>query len=243
VPTILVEPSTAIREGLREVLRGTSLDAVAAAASFSEISEMELAPECEALLVLDGTDNHLAAIRNAEAFKAAHPGARAVLLVDTVEIDNVLSAYEAGIDGYLAKSMSPDVLSKTLELVMLGQSIYPSSVLGQLRDYASSSKDKQAGGASTASQKNEPWDGVDRRDPKGLSMREIRILRCLMDGDSNKVIARKCNIAEATVKVHVKTILRKIKAKNRTQAALWATEHLPRIERRAGWRKVPVRVP
>jgi two-component system nitrate/nitrite response regulator NarL len=67
-------------------------------------------------------------------------------------------------------------------------------------------------------------------------MREIIILRCLMDGDSNKVIARKCDIAEATVKVHVKAILRKIKAKNRTQAALWATTHLPRIERRAGWK-------
>jgi two-component system nitrate/nitrite response regulator NarL len=47
-----------------------------------------------------------------------------------------------------------------------------------------------------------------------------------MDGDSNKIIARKFDITEATVKVHVKAILRKIQAKNRTQAAIWAASHL-----------------
>ena len=44
----------------------------------------------------------------------------------------------------------------------------------------------------------------------------------LVDGSSNKAIARKINIAEATVKVHVKAILRKIRVNNRTQAAVWA---------------------
>jgi two-component system, NarL family, nitrate/nitrite response regulator NarL len=68
---------------------------------------------------------------------------------------------------------------------------------------------------------------------KGLSVRETVILRCLMEGDSNKLIARKfdiTDITEATVKVHVKAILRKIHAKNRTQAAIWAASHLPADE-------------
>jgi two-component system nitrate/nitrite response regulator NarL len=47
-----------------------------------------------------------------------------------------------------------------------------------------------------------------------------------MEGESNKVIAKKLGIAEATIKVHVKTILRKVRAQNRTQAALWGTAHL-----------------
>ena len=55
-----------------------------------------------------------------------------------------------------------------------------------------------------------------------LSAREKCILRCLLNGDANKVIARKVDIAEATVKVHVKAILRKIRVQNRTQAAIWA---------------------
>jgi two-component system nitrate/nitrite response regulator NarL len=54
-----------------------------------------------------------------------------------------------------------------------------------------------------------------------LSPREKLILRCLIEGDSNKCIARKMDITEATVKVHVKAILRKIRVHNRTQAAIW----------------------
>jgi two-component system nitrate/nitrite response regulator NarL len=51
-------------------------------------------------------------------------------------------------------------------------------------------------------------------------------LQGLVDGDSNKTIAIRLHITEATVKVHVKAILRKIPAKNRTQAAIWAVKHM-----------------
>jgi two-component system nitrate/nitrite response regulator NarL len=54
----------------------------------------------------------------------------------------------------------------------------------------------------------------------------VAILDCLTRGDSNKVIAMKFEIAEATVKVHIKAILRKIRAANRTQAAIWAMSNL-----------------
>jgi two-component system, NarL family, nitrate/nitrite response regulator NarL len=60
-----------------------------------------------------------------------------------------------------------------------------------------------------------------------LSAREAEILWCLLDGAPNKMIARKLDVAEATVKVHVKAILRKIGAANRTQAAMWAMDYLP----------------
>ena len=65
-------------------------------------------------------------------------------------------------------------------------------------------------------------------DPKvlKLSPRERAILQSIMSGDPNKVIARKLDVAEATVKVHVKAILRKIGAANRAQAAMWAAGHL-----------------
>ena len=58
-----------------------------------------------------------------------------------------------------------------------------------------------------------------------LSERERQVLACLTRGESNKLIARNCSIAEATVKVHLKAILRKIAVSNRTQAALWALAH------------------
>ena len=50
----------------------------------------------------------------------------------------------------------------------------------------------------------------------------MHILQSLMTGASNKVIANRLNLAEATVKVHLRSILRKIQVRNRTQAAVWA---------------------
>ena len=55
-----------------------------------------------------------------------------------------------------------------------------------------------------------------------LSRREIEVLRLVMNGDSNKQIARHLNIAEPTVKCHVKSVLRKLNARNRFEAAMWA---------------------
>jgi len=58
-----------------------------------------------------------------------------------------------------------------------------------------------------------------------MSDREAQILDGLVKGHANKVIARMCDITEATVKSHMKSILRKIRVTNRTQAAIWALEH------------------
>jgi two-component system nitrate/nitrite response regulator NarL len=55
-------------------------------------------------------------------------------------------------------------------------------------------------------------------------------LHCLIEGASNKSIARTIHIAEATVKVHVKAILRKLRVQNRTQAAIWGMNNGPLVE-------------
>ena len=63
-----------------------------------------------------------------------------------------------------------------------------------------------------------------KRGPMRFSERENDILRCLIAGASNKLIARELQIAEATVKVHVKALLRKMKVANRTHAAISALQ-------------------
>ena len=60
-----------------------------------------------------------------------------------------------------------------------------------------------------------------------LSATESSIMHALIEGHSNKVIARRMNIAEATAKVHIKAILRKLGVHNRTQAAIWAMNNRP----------------
>jgi DNA-binding CsgD family transcriptional regulator len=64
-----------------------------------------------------------------------------------------------------------------------------------------------------------PAAAVGERDPTD---RQAMILKSLVNGDTNKVVARKLHIAEETVKVHMKRLLRRIGVKNRTQAAIWA---------------------
>jgi two-component system, NarL family, nitrate/nitrite response regulator NarL len=88
-------------------------------------------------------------------------------------------------------------------------------------------EDEEMAGAEAAT--NEHLPPTERSYTPRLSARQQSILRCLIQGDSNKTIARKMAIAEATVKVHVKAILRRIRVHNRTQAAIWAMSNGPFI--------------
>lgn len=214
-PTILVEPNTLLREGLRRILSETPYEPVAFAATLSDLQEHWLS-ERRCLLIIDASSDHGGVCREIREFRQQHTDARIVFLVDAYEAPQVLEAYQAGADAYLLKSVSCDVLMKTLDLVMLGEAVFPSAIL-EMMPASHASPEAALDGEQ----------GEDRQLPKGLSVRETVILRCLMEGASNKLIARKFDITEATVKVHVKAILRKIRAKNRTQAAIWAASHLP----------------
>ncbi len=134
------------------------------------------------------------------------------------------------------------LLQKALETVPLAQAIelaqQAESFLSMLDDKATAKSQANGYDNLVALTARSPDGEVADRHPtsctgtfavKGrkLSGRETEILRLLMQGFSNKHIARVFNIAEATVKVHVKGLLRKIGVSNRTQAAMWAAQHLP----------------
>ncbi|MPR09728.1 response regulator transcription factor [Microvirga tunisiensis] len=107
----------------------------------------------------------------------------------------------------------------SLELVMRGESILPMSLVrSMLSEMTLDAKPDQDSPIA------EPL--LSDAGMHKLSPREVEILGRLMRGEPNKVIAKRLDVTEATIKVHVKAILRKIGAANRTQAALWATEHL-----------------
>jgi Response regulator containing a CheY-like receiver domain and an HTH DNA-binding domain len=227
VPTLLVEPNTLLREGLRRILTDTRFNVVASCAGFSEVRTYETSDRPFMLIVSAGADRE-DAFRQIRQMKAEHGAAKIVALVDRYDLQEVLSAFRAGADAYLMKSVSCEVLTKSLDLVMLGEAIYPAALLELVR-----------GQVPVAEEQPDDPDEVlmeagSKLGKRGLSVRETVILRCLMQGDSNKIIARKFDITEATVKVHVKAILRKIRAKNRTQAAIWAASHLRPGEHPAG---------
>jgi two-component system nitrate/nitrite response regulator NarL len=126
-----------------------------------------------------------------------------------------------------------EVLVKYLDLVMLGEVVFPSAmVLSSLPISGGASAIERASAAEVP----ESLQAISAGAPiRTLSSREAEILHCLMQGAPNKIIARKLEVAEATVKVHIKAILRKIRVTNRTQAAMWAVAHLPAVNTDDSW--------
>ena len=123
--------------------------------------------------------------------------------------------------GMIFEQISRDALIKTLDLVMLGVTILPAALMRLVGEAHEMNCEDDP--AVPATQADVPtFDHMPRR----LSQRETGILRCLMQGEPNKIIARQFDITEATVKVHIKAILRKICVRNRTQAAVWGHNHL-----------------
>ncbi|AOO82148.1 response regulator transcription factor [Bosea vaviloviae] len=124
-------------------------------------------------------------------------------------------AVQLGAVGYLVESISAQDLIMSLEVVIANGAVFPPELLLQLSEVAIAPQRLLQGAQRRAD--GSPF--------SGLSGREVSILEGLMLGESNKVIARKLEIAEATVKVHVKAILRKLRVRNRTQAAMWAMQN------------------
>jgi two-component system, NarL family, nitrate/nitrite response regulator NarL len=183
---------------------------------FSSLPAIE--DELSALFIIDASSFTSGAIDLVRRLKAHAPAARIVMLADAFDPDIVPSAWDAGVHGFCLSTQKQDVLVKSLELVMLGEVILPATIVLPIA------------GKGANSARHRPveslLDGkINGHQSRKLSCREAQILTCLRDGAPNKVIARKLNLSEATVKVHVKAILKKIGACNRTQAALWATRY------------------
>ena len=127
----------------------------------------------------------------------------------------------AGTDSVVLTSTAGNALLKALELVLLGQRVYPAGLF-QSTPAPESIYDADCRALLPACD-DMPDNGAESRFPNGLrqlSERELQVVNLLCNGSPNKIIARQLGITESTVKVHVKAILRKTHARNRTEAAL-----------------------
>ena len=137
---------------------------------------------------------------------------------------------QSGACGFLSQDIPGERLIKSLELIAHADMVVLPHLLpasNEWKAYSASQADsaepqlsRLSSCASVAAEpENQP--GFTR----DLTRREILILRSLMEGASNKVIALKLVMTESTVKVHMKAILRKLRLQNRTQVAIWARDH------------------
>ena len=163
-----------------------------------------------ALVLLDFDGNCTIAANCIAHLRNRFPQFVVVVMSEHYNDDHILRAFRAGARGYILKQTNCEAIIKSIQLVCLGERVYPSQLVEAL--------------SST-----EPPDALSMRIANAfldvLSPREVEVLAVLCEGQSNKLIARRCGITEATVKVHVKAILRKLKARNRTEAAVWAHDH------------------
>ena len=215
--TVLVGQSALLREGLARILSAADFRIIGSGARVQDV--IHASQHQSLLLILDVGDNPDATVAEIELFKEQHPSGRVAVLADHYPLPDMVSAFAAGANLYFANSVSCDALVKALELVMLGETILPPQLFALI-----GSNGQEREGMLPISQRahGDTSQGTRIDDTPRLSAREKSILRCMLDGDSNKAIARKIDITEATVKVHVKAILRKIRVHNRTQAAVWA---------------------
>jgi DNA-binding NarL/FixJ family response regulator len=219
--TVLVEPNVLLREGLARILSTRPFRMLYSAASINNSILSRLSQHQSVLLVIGAGDDSDALARQIALFKEKHQSGRVAVLAERYQLSSVLSAFRAGANAYFIKVATCAAFTKSLELVMLGETIVPREIMPfMLRDEIELEDEVDAEALSIV-QSNDarPFQSNDAR---ALSAQEKRILCYLVDGFSNKAIARKIDIAEATVKVHVKAILRKIRVHNRTQAAVWA---------------------
>lgn len=144
------------------------------------------------------------------AIKQRFPATHAIVFAEQAELGSLAVAFAAGADGYMLKSISSAALIDSLRLVLHGEKVFPrtlSEVIGQIR-----------GEAGDAAQR------MTRIGNVSLTERELAILQGLAQGHTNKRIANGIGITEATVKVNLKSVLRKLGLSNRTQVAIWAIQ-------------------
>jgi two-component system, NarL family, nitrate/nitrite response regulator NarL len=219
VTTVLVCDNALLRIGLQDILRRTPF-APAVTTSTAKPTLVQEAGSEPALVLIESSQNIRHLLEVVRQVKEQAPQARIVSLGAQFDLDHVQLGHEAGVNGFCSAASAPEVLLKSLELVMLGESVLPFQVVRSIMDAAPQSQSQTLQGNSA---EPTPPDVTTCK----LSTREAQILSCLQEGAPNKTIARKLDVAEATIKVLVKAILRKIGVANRTQAAMWATAHLP----------------
>jgi two-component system nitrate/nitrite response regulator NarL len=156
------------------------------------------------LILLDLHMTGMGGIETLKAIRDADLDCRVVILTVSDNADDLVAAIRSGADGYLLKDMEPEDLLTAIDEALNGRTVIGERLNGLL---ARAIREEAA---------------AQQRDTATLTDREKEILQGLAQGLANKLIARNLKITEATVKVHVKNLLKKLGFHSRLEAAVWA---------------------
>ena len=208
---VLVDDHPLLRKGVQQLVElEDDLAVVAEAGSGEEAIEVVLQEDPD-LVLLDLNMKGIDGIETLAALRDKGVTTRIVVFTVSDDSNDVVAALKAGADGYLLKDMEPDEL-----VVQIRDACNGRMVLSENLTELIALSFRETGSQSTADVYS------------SLTRREKEILKMIADGLSNKMIGRKLNIVEATVKVHVKNLLKKLALRSRVEAAVWMVRYKSR---------------
>jgi len=207
IRVVIADDHAVVRGGLEQLLStADDIDLVGIAADGQAAVETVEREQPDVVLMdlsMPGLDGVEATLR----IVTANPEARVVVLTSFGDDRHIADALHAGAVGYLLKHAGPDELLDAIRAAARGDAPL----------------DPKAARVLLASRRMGPTG-------RPLSAREEEVLRLVAAGLANKQIARKLSISERTVKAHLTNVFARLGVTDRTQAALWAKDHLPSSE-------------
>jgi len=210
ITVLLVDDHILIRAGLQRLLEQTGEITVAAMADRGDtavLMDAELTPD---VVLMDVSMPGMSGIETTRQIRASRD-ASVVMLTASTDRGQILDALDAGAIGYLVKDSDPAVL------------------IAGVRAAANGDAPLDARAARAVLE-------VRPRNATELTKRETEVLELVTNGLANKAIARQLAISEKTVKAHLTRVFSELDVSDRTQAALWAQEHLGHGSRDGGYR-------
>ncbi|HHE4693335.1 TPA: two-component system response regulator NarL [Proteus mirabilis] len=207
---LLIDDHPMLRNGVKQLLSlDTTLTVVDEAGD--GIQGVKLAEELDPdLILLDLNMPGMNGFETLDQLRLRSLSGRIVVFSVSNYSDDLITALKRGADGYLLKDMEPEELLAALKQAAAGKMVVSPTLTPIL---AQSLREDRSEG---------------ERDIDQLTPRERDILKLIAQGLSNKMIARKLDITESTVKVHVKHLLKKMKLKSRVEVAVWV--HQQRVD-------------
>jgi len=205
---LLIDDHPLLRRGIRQLVdMEDDLEVVGEANNAAE--GIRLATELEPdLILLDLNMPEIDGIEALKKLRERNTSSRVVMFTVSDQEDDVVAALRAGADGYLLKDMEPEDMISQLHQAATGKLVISDRLTTLLAEALRSNKPQPSS----------------RPDFDSLTPREKDILRLIAEGLSNKMIGRKLDISDGTVKVHVKHLLKKLNLRSRVEVAVWAVE-------------------
>lgn len=209
---LLIDDHTLVRKGLEQLLQSRGVEIAASVGSGREGVEqvLDLKPD---IVLLDMKMPDMNGTETLKQLRAAGVTIPILMLTMSREEQDLQSALRNGAQGYLLKDMDPEDLVPALQDAIRGNNVVAKELIGSLTRLVQGQSGKQTAKPSSTDLLGE------------LTPRELEILKHVAEGQSNKAIGRALEITDGTVKLHVKSILRKLGVRSRVEAAVLAVEH------------------